>query len=265
MFKIWSALTFRHKYQQSKTDIVYVWKPATSSSKLDDTCVDNDLQTRQMFLHSWETSQVYGKISPCILTKMERNPKCQSDMDWLCSRIHATLKVSWRVLKGLWGVLLKSFKTFRTWGGEGGLRRWVLFSFYSPHTQTIIPHEPPTIDTYFSMTTHSQMLTIRFWQSATYVFLNFFTFRKCNWDSQRQHYPNLLTLIVTYTWQPILFGIFSYPGTPPIDCKSSLTCFLAFSSLACAFICWTSRESAFRLLMNRSWFPMHSWRIYLTQ
>lgn len=37
-----------------------------------------------------------------------------------------------------------------------------------------------------------------------------------------------------------------------------LTCFLAFSSLACAFICCTSSESAFLLLMKRSWFPMHS-------
>lgn len=40
--------------------------------------------------------------------------------------------------------------------------------------------------------------------------------------------------------------------------ETSLTCFLAFSSLACAFICWTSKESAFLLLMKRSWFPIHS-------
>lgn len=39
------------------------------------------------------------------------------------------------------------------------------------------------------------------------------------------------------------------------------TCFLALSSLAWAFICWTSSESTRRRRINRSWFPMHSWRI----
>lgn len=34
-----------------------------------------------------------------------------------------------------------------------------------------------------------------------------------------------------------------------------------FSSLAWAFICWTSMESGFRRLMNRSWFPIHRSRI----
>lgn len=40
------------------------------------------------------------------------------------------------------------------------------------------------------------------------------------------------------------------------------TFFLAFSSLACAFICWISMESTFLLLINKSWFPMHSWKIW---
>lgn len=39
------------------------------------------------------------------------------------------------------------------------------------------------------------------------------------------------------------------------------TCFLALSSLAWAFICWTSSESTRRRRINRSWFPMQSWRI----
>lgn len=39
------------------------------------------------------------------------------------------------------------------------------------------------------------------------------------------------------------------------------TCFLALSSLAWAFICWTSSESTHRRRINRSWFPMHSCRI----
>lgn len=43
--------------------------------------------------------------------------------------------------------------------------------------------------------------------------------------------------------------------------KGSHTCFLAFSSLAWAFICCTSKESAFLLRIKRSWFPMHSCRI----
>lgn len=38
------------------------------------------------------------------------------------------------------------------------------------------------------------------------------------------------------------------------------TC-LDFSSLACAFICWTSMESGLRLLINRSWLPIHKSRI----
>lgn len=39
------------------------------------------------------------------------------------------------------------------------------------------------------------------------------------------------------------------------------TCFLARSSRACVFICCTSSESNRRRRTNRSWFPMHSWRI----
>lgn len=37
--------------------------------------------------------------------------------------------------------------------------------------------------------------------------------------------------------------------------------YLDFSSLACAFICWTSIESGLRLLINRSWLPIHKSRI----
>lgn len=43
------------------------------------------------------------------------------------------------------------------------------------------------------------------------------------------------------------------------------TCFLALSSLAWAFICCTSSESTRRRRINRSWFPMHSWRIYIRE
>lgn len=39
------------------------------------------------------------------------------------------------------------------------------------------------------------------------------------------------------------------------------TCFLARSSRACVFICCTSRVSSRLRRTNRSWFPMHSWRI----
>lgn len=42
--------------------------------------------------------------------------------------------------------------------------------------------------------------------------------------------------------------------------KYTFTC-LDFSSLACAFICWTSIESGLRLLINRSWLPIHRSRI----
>lgn len=41
----------------------------------------------------------------------------------------------------------------------------------------------------------------------------------------------------------------------------SSTCFLARSSRACVFICCTSSESNRRRRTNRSWLPMHSWRI----
>ena len=37
--------------------------------------------------------------------------------------------------------------------------------------------------------------------------------------------------------------------------------YLDFSSLAWAFICWTSIESGLRLRINRSWLPMHRSRI----
>lgn len=49
----------------------------------------------------------------------------------------------------------------------------------------------------------------------------------------------------------------------PFFCSPLLynTCFLALSSLAWAFICCTSRESTRRRRINKSWFPMHSWRI----
>lgn len=45
--------------------------------------------------------------------------------------------------------------------------------------------------------------------------------------------------------------------------QEEFTFFLAFSSLACAFICWISMESTFLLLINRSWFPMHNWKIWI--
>lgn len=43
---------------------------------------------------------------------------------------------------------------------------------------------------------------------------------------------------------------------------TSRTFFRAFSSLAWVFICCTSMVSTFLLRMNRSWFPMHSCRIW---
>lgn len=43
--------------------------------------------------------------------------------------------------------------------------------------------------------------------------------------------------------------------------SDQVTCFLARSSRACVFICCTSSESNRRRRTNRSWFPMHSWRI----
>lgn len=39
-------------------------------------------------------------------------------------------------------------------------------------------------------------------------------------------------------------------------CHDLLTCRLIFSSLAAAFICCTSMESGFLLLLKRSWLPM---------
>lgn len=45
--------------------------------------------------------------------------------------------------------------------------------------------------------------------------------------------------------------------------ERALTFFRAFSSLAWAFICCTSMESTFRLLMNRSWLPMHNCKIWI--
>lgn len=43
---------------------------------------------------------------------------------------------------------------------------------------------------------------------------------------------------------------------------AALTFLRAFSSLAWAFICCTSMESTFLLLMKRSWLPMHSCKIW---
>lgn len=46
--------------------------------------------------------------------------------------------------------------------------------------------------------------------------------------------------------------------------------FISFSSLACAFICWTSMESGFRRRMYSSWLPMQRsrmrlfWRVFVT-
>lgn len=40
-------------------------------------------------------------------------------------------------------------------------------------------------------------------------------------------------------------------------------CLPCFSSLACAFICWTSMVSGFRRRMYSSWLPMHRARIRL--
>ena len=44
----------------------------------------------------------------------------------------------------------------------------------------------------------------------------------------------------------------------PSSCSPPLTIFLAFSSLAWAFICWTSMVSSLLRRMYKSWLPIHN-------
>ena len=46
--------------------------------------------------------------------------------------------------------------------------------------------------------------------------------------------------------------------TVPFSCSPPLTIFLAFSSLAWAFICWTSMVSSLLRRMYKSWLPIHN-------